>query len=195
MNKQQTAVEWLISQYNQYRRPSHMPQSQFKQVCEQALAMEKQQQKAALTFAHTMVTKEAPLHYLFNEYNKMIEPTNEENLEYFHKLTEFIKQKTEQLREINSDPTVSDDFQIGPNGAYEHIDPQDKAQKLVAHYEAICKDFTRELRLPHSFAKVCALITVDAQIELYNELMFLGLLEPNAIGIELVQVKQEIQKL
>jgi hypothetical protein len=101
-----------------------MPQSQFKQVCEQALAMEKQQQETALTFAHTVVTKEAPLHYLFNEYNKMIEPTNEENLEYFHKLTEFIKQKTEQLREINSDPTVSDDFQIGPNGAYEYVDPQ-----------------------------------------------------------------------
>ena len=42
--KQQTAVEWLIEQYNLYR-PGQMPRTTFKKVCEQAKQMEKEREK------------------------------------------------------------------------------------------------------------------------------------------------------
>lgn len=42
MNKQQTAVDWLIEQYNLYR-PGQMPHIKFSEVCEQAKEMEKKQ--------------------------------------------------------------------------------------------------------------------------------------------------------
>jgi hypothetical protein len=38
----QTSIEWLIEQYNQYR-PGQMPTTQFKEVCEQAIKMHKQE--------------------------------------------------------------------------------------------------------------------------------------------------------
>jgi hypothetical protein len=44
-------------------------------------------------------------------------------------------------------------------------------------------------------AKECALIAVDEQIKLYNEMNQLGLLKDNSIGLELLEVKQEINKL
>lgn len=42
MENKQTAVEWLIEQYNLYR-PGQMPQTQFSKVCEQAKEMERVQ--------------------------------------------------------------------------------------------------------------------------------------------------------
>jgi len=41
-NKQQTAVDWLIEQYNLYR-PGQMPHSKFSEVCEQAKELQKKQ--------------------------------------------------------------------------------------------------------------------------------------------------------
>lgn len=38
----QTSIEWLIEQYNQYR-PGQMPNTLFKEVCEQAIKMHKQE--------------------------------------------------------------------------------------------------------------------------------------------------------
>ena len=38
----QTSIEWLIEQYNKYR-PGQMPNTQFKEVCEQAKEMHKQE--------------------------------------------------------------------------------------------------------------------------------------------------------
>ena len=44
-------------------------------------------------------------------------------------------------------------------------------------------------------AKECALIAIHEQIKLYNEMNQLGLLKDNSIGFELLEVKQEIEKL
>ncbi len=37
-----TSIEWLIEQFNQYR-PGQMPTKQFKEVCEQAIKMHRQE--------------------------------------------------------------------------------------------------------------------------------------------------------
>jgi hypothetical protein len=43
--------------------------------------------------------------------------------------------------------------------------------------------------------KQCALIAVNEQISLYNELNQLGLLKDNSVGFELAKLKEEINKL
>jgi hypothetical protein len=65
--------------------------------------------------------------------------------------------------------------------------PKEKAAELILMYMAI----TVKLDL----AKKCALATIDKQIELYNELNSLGVLQPNSVGIELFEIKQEIENL
>ena len=70
------------------------------------------------------------------------------------------------------------------------MNPEEKAKELVDKFS-----------YPHTYitasniAKQCALICVDEQINLYEYLMGLGLLKDNSVGLELVEVKQEIEKL
>jgi len=45
----------------------------------------------------------------------------------------------------------------------------------------------------NQYAKECALIAVEEKIKLYNELNSLGLLLPNSVGFELVELKKQIQ--
>lgn len=62
--------------------------------------------------------------------------------------------------ELQEKPYVSDDFQIGPDGAYEHtqglsISPREKASELIVDYQTAVKS------LDYNEAKQCALVTVD----------------------------------
>ena len=60
---------------------------------------------------------------------------------------------------LENEPYISDDFQIGPDGAYEHIEewntlPKEKASELV-------DKFSNECLLTTDGGKVAALIAVD----------------------------------
>jgi hypothetical protein len=69
--------------------------------------------------------------------------------------------------------------------------PKEKADELVTKYRR-CLPMNLTTMLD---AKNCALIAVDEQISLYNELNQLGLLKDNSIGFELAELKEEINKL
>jgi len=59
---------------------------------------------------------------------------------------------------LENEPYVSDDFQIGPNGAYEHTEdtlPREKASELIVNYQ------TTVTSLDYKEAKQCALVMVD----------------------------------
>lgn len=66
-------------------------------------------------------------------------------------------------------PYVSDDFQIGPDGAYEHTEeyntsPREKASELIVDYQIKVKS------LDYNEAKQCALVMVDEiKIILYDQ--------------------------
>jgi len=66
---------------------------------------------------------------------------------------------------LDNEPYVSDDFQIGPDGAYKHTEdmtPKEKAKELV-------DKFSNECLLTTDGGKVAALIAVDEIIkECYN---------------------------
>jgi len=66
---------------------------------------------------------------------------------------------------LDNEPYISDDFQIGPDGAYEHTEdmtPKEKAKELV-------DIFSNECLLTTDGGKVAALIAVDEIIkECYN---------------------------
>ena len=70
---------------------------------------------------------------------------------------------------LENEPYVSDDFQIGPDGAYEHtqglsILPREKASELIVSYQ------TTVTSLDYNEAKQCSLVMVD-EIKriLYNQ--------------------------
>jgi hypothetical protein len=65
--------------------------------------------------------------------------------------------------------------------------PKDKASELFKSY--------LNIGMGDGWAKQCALIAIHEQIKLYNEMNQLGLLKDNSIGLELLEVKQEIEKL
>lgn len=65
--------------------------------------------------------------------------------------------------------------------------PKEKAQQLYLKYYGI--------PLYVKTVKECCNIAVDEQISLYNELNQLGLLKENSIGFELIELKEEINKL
>jgi hypothetical protein len=61
---------------------------------------------------------------------------------------------------LENEPYVSDDFQIGPDGAYEHTEewntsPREKASELIINYQ------TTVTSLDYNEAKQCALVMVD----------------------------------
>ena len=65
--------------------------------------------------------------------------------------------------------------------------PKEKAAEIILRYMAIV--------VKQNIAKQCALAAIDKQIELYNELNSLGILQPNSVGIELFEIKKEIENL
>ena len=67
---------------------------------------------------------------------------------------------------------------------------KEKAQKLVDIY--LLKGYGV---IHESFAKQCALITVDEMIKMYNEMNENGFLKPNSVGFILNDLKTEIEKL
>jgi hypothetical protein len=88
---------------------------------------------------------------------------------------------------LENEPYVSDDFQIGPDGAYEHtqglsILPREKAKELI-------DKFSNECLLTISGGKVAALIAVD---EIKRILYDQDLMIRYDYWFE---VKQEIEKL
>lgn len=66
--------------------------------------------------------------------------------------------------------------------------PKEHAQKLVEKFYIFN-------HIGNRHAVMCALKTVDEMIGLYNRLNELGLLKENTIGLELAELKQEIEKL
>lgn len=61
---------------------------------------------------------------------------------------------------LENEPYISDDFQIGPDGAYEHTEewntsPREKASELIVDYQIKVKS------LDYNEAKQCALVMVD----------------------------------
>ena len=65
MNKQVTAVEWLIERYFASNEPFD-----YKHL-EQAKVMEKEQKIELLKWRETRFTKDAPLEYVLSEFEKL----------------------------------------------------------------------------------------------------------------------------
>lgn len=88
---------------------------------------------------------------------------------------------------LDNEPYISDDFQIGPDGAYEHnedVTPREKASELIVNYQTTVKS------LDYNEAKQCTLIAVDEIITQYN------FMTPNVDAKKYwIEVKQEIEKL
>ena len=87
---------------------------------------------------------------------------------------------------LDNEPYISDDFQIGPDGAYEHnedVTPRKKAKELVDTYSYACL-------LTTDGGKVAASIAVDEIITQYN------FMTPNVDAKKYwIEVKKEIEKL
>ena len=73
--------------------------------------------------------------------------------------------------------------------------PKEKAEELFGKFAMYLRANLMYDEEANEDAKQCALIAVDEQIKLYNEMNQLGLLKDNSIGFELLEVKQEIEKL
>lgn len=77
--------------------------------------------------------------------------------------------------------------------------PKEKVLNLIENSYDIIPDDGTILLLgkdkAFEIAKKCALIAVDEKIKLYNELNEYGLLLPNSFGLELHEIKTEIEKL
>lgn len=72
--------------------------------------------------------------------------------------------------------------------------PKEKAEELVDKYYVTIVSFLND-RMKNENAKKCALIAIDETIKMYDNLNELGLLQPNSIGLELHEIKTEIEKL
>jgi len=74
--------------------------------------------------------------------------------------TDMVKLLKCKATQLLDEPYISDDFQIGPDGAYEHtqglnILPREKASELIVGYQIKVKS------LDYNEAKQCALVMVD----------------------------------
>ena len=74
----QTSIEWLIEQYNQYR-PGQMPTKQFKEVCEQAIKMHKQEVTNCnhLEISDEEIEKAADKYVAEDEFNRLLKDFEE----------------------------------------------------------------------------------------------------------------------
>jgi hypothetical protein len=86
--------------------------------------------------------------------------------EHFPKYAKIITPEEAELKDwdvtlndgLENEPYVSDDFQIGPYGAYEHTEdmtPREKASELIVNYQ------TTVTSLSYNEAKQCTLVMVD----------------------------------
>lgn len=75
--------------------------------------------------------------------------------------------------------------------------PKEKAEELIGKcYDTFVNDEDEHYTgTAWRLSKQCALIAVNEQISLYNELNQLGLIKENSIGFELAELKDEINKL
>ena len=114
--------------------------------------------------------------------------------EHFPKFARILTPEESELKDwdvtlndgLEDEPYVSDDFQIGPDGAYEHIEdvtPREKASELIVNYQTTVKS------LDYNEAKQCALVMVD---EIKRILYDQDLMIRYDYWFE---VKQEIEKL
>ena len=71
------------------------------------------------------------------------------------------------------------------------LTPKEKAQELFDRFNS--PDRTNYPYIHN--AQQCSLIAVDEIIKMYNQMNAQGLLKPNAIGFELIEIKEEIEKL
>jgi len=71
------------------------------------------------------------------------------------------------------------------------MEQKEKALELVARFDYL--DVTSGMKYQDS--KICAIICVEEQIKLYEEIMGRGFMKTNAIGLELSELKNEIEKL
>lgn len=89
-----------------------------------------------------------------------------DNWKPIHKFAKILTIEEDELKDwdvtlmdgLENEPYISDDFQIGPDGAYEHTDditPREKASELIVNYQATVKS------LDYNEAKQCALVMVD----------------------------------
>ena len=74
--------------------------------------------------------------------------------------TDMVKLLECKATQLLDEPYISDDFQIGPDGAYEHTEewnasPREKASELIVGYQIKVKS------LDYNEAKQCALVMVD----------------------------------
>jgi len=97
--------------------------------------------------------------------------------DHFPKFAKIITPEEDNLKDwdvtlndgLDNEPYVSDDFQIGPDGAYEHTkewytSPREKASELIVDYQIKVKS------LDYNEAKQCALVMVDEiKIILYDQ--------------------------
>ena len=65
----------------------------------------------------------------------------------FARKKDYAMKMAEECAEENIEPYVSDDFQIGPDGAYEHIEQQDTSRKQNSR---ILSDLLNYLKEQHS---------------------------------------------
>jgi hypothetical protein len=94
---------------------------------------------------------------------------------------------------LEDEPYISDDFQIGPDGAYEHTDnmtPKEKAKELYCKYTDVLN--IRDLQVTaNPFAKQCALISVEEILKDREEIDGMRIINDPYW----MEVKQEIEKL
>jgi len=73
--------------------------------------------------------------------------------------------------------------------------PKEKADELFGKYAMYLRANLMYDEEANEDAKQCALIAVDEMIKMYNQMNAQGLLKPNAIGFELMEIKDEVMAL
>ena len=71
--------------------------------------------------------------------------------------------------------------------------PKEKADQLFGRFAMYLRANLMYDEEANEDAKQCALIAINSQIELYNELNRLGLLKDNSMGLELLEIRYEIE--
>jgi len=121
-NKKQTAVEWLFRWFNDNQEATIQEGSK---AFEQAKEMEKEQVIYSVVHGSGLKT-----HHLKEVLKKGEEYYNKT---YSDDLSDWDVTLMDGLED--EPPYISDDFQIGPDGAYEHTEEFDGADGVCEHTE------------------------------------------------------------
>jgi hypothetical protein len=156
----QTAVEWLIDMLITENEVT-LKGENFK-LFEMAIAMEKEQIMNAWIATDNELQRIAAEQYYNETFNDGLE----------------------------NEPYISDNFQIGPDGAYEHTEewntlPKKKAKELV-------NKFSNECLLTEDGGKVAALLAVE---EILNTIEYSSQSDELSKVNYWIEVKKEIEKL